>query len=255
MPWISLIASGLGAGVLSGILGIGGGALLVPLIVWLGYSPLQAVATSSLAIIITASSGSLQNWRMGYLDGPNVLWLGLPALLSAQLGVALAEQLSQRWLLLAFGLLMLVNVTLVSWRRRLAQTVTEGHSGQPRLQPRLARLLTGGIAGAIAGLLGVGGGAIMVPLQLLLLQEPLKRAIQTSLGVIVLTALSATLGHALQGNVQWLPGLILGGGGLLGAQLSTRLLPRLPEAGVSVLFRAFLLISAGYSFWQAAQLA
>jgi uncharacterized protein len=128
------------------------------------------------------------------------------------------------------------------------------HPHKPHLGVRSARLLTGGIAGAIAGLLGVGGGAIMVPLQLLLLREPIKRAIQTSLGVIVLTALSATLGHALQGNVQWLPGLILGGGGLLGAQLSTRLLPRLPEAWVSALFRTFLLLSAGYSFWQAAQL-
>jgi uncharacterized protein len=87
----------------------------------------------------------------------------------------------------------------------------------------------------------------------LLLQEPIKRAIQTSLGVIVWTASSATLGHGLQGNVLWIPGLILGLGGLFGAQLSTRLLPKLADGWVNGLFRIFLLISAGYSFWQFTQ--
>ncbi len=247
MPWIPLIGCGLGAGLLSGLLGIGGGTVLVPILLLLGYSPLQAVATSSLAIIVTASSGTWQNWRMGFIDLERILLLGLPALVAAQVGVLLADLMPGRWLLVAFGCLMLLNIYLLSLRRRLKQKIFVG----PMLRPTAARVVTGSVAGAIAGLLGVGGGAIMVPLQMLLLQEPIKRAIQTSLGVIVLTALSSTLGHGLQGNVLWIPGLILGLGGLAGAQLSTRLLPQMADVWVNWLFRLFLLLSALYSFWQA----
>lgn len=59
------ILSGLFSGILSGFLGIGGGTVLVPLLVLVGYEPVQAVATSLLAIAITATSGTVQNWRMG----------------------------------------------------------------------------------------------------------------------------------------------------------------------------------------------
>ncbi len=250
MLWIQLIFCGLGAGLLSGLLGIGGGTVLVPILLLLGYSPLQAVATSSLAIVVTASSGTFQNWRMGFVDFKRVALLGLPALFAAQGGVLWAAQMPEPWLLITFGCLMLLNLYLLSLRQQLKTNSVKG----PRLRPTAARIVTGTVAGAIAGLLGVGGGAIMVPLQMLLLQEPIKQAIQTSLGVIVLTAISATLGHQFQGNLLWLPGLILGFGGLAGAQLSTRLLPQLSETLVYNLFRGFLLLSAFYSFWNASQM-
>lgn len=91
----------------------------------------------------------------------------------------------------------------------------------------------------------------MVPLQIVLLRETIKVAIQTSLGVIVITAISACFGHAIQGNVLWLQGIILGLGGLLGAQISTRFLPKLSDQTVSLMFRIFLVILSVYIFKQA----
>jgi uncharacterized membrane protein YfcA len=257
-----LTVAGLTAGLLAGLLGIGGGTVLVPILVAVGYAPIQAVATSSLAIVITSISGSLQNWRMGYLDLRRVLYLGLPALVTAQVGVAIAGWLSPRLLLTAFGLLLLLNVYLVELRKRVMaqQVVTEVQverdpavepASKTAWNPAIASVVTGGTAGLLAGLFGVGGGVIMVPLQILLLEEPIKVAIQTSLGVIMLTAIAATTGHALNGNVLWIPGLILGLGGLVGAQVSTRLLPRLPDRVVSFLFRGLLLLLAVYIFGQA----
>jgi uncharacterized membrane protein YfcA len=64
----------------------------------------------------------------------------------------------------------------------------------------------------------------MVPLQILLLGEPIKLAIQTSLGVVVLTGISATFGHAVSNNILFVEGIILGTGGLVGEQISK--LPR-----------------------------
>ncbi|MEB3179417.1 MAG: sulfite exporter TauE/SafE family protein [Nostocaceae cyanobacterium] len=244
-----LFAAGLISGVLAGFLGIGGGTVLVPLLVAMGYQPVQAVATSSLAIVITSISGSVQNWRMGYFDYRRVFALGMPAILTAQIGVYLAKQVPPYILLFAFGLLLITNIYLVELRKRLiAKNVQQQ---QPNFNPTVARIFTGGAAGILAGLFGVGGGVIMVPLQMLLLGEPIKVAIQTSLGVIVITAVSACVGHAVNGNVLFVEGLLLGVGGLLGAQISTRMLPKLPDKVISFAFCTMLAILSTYIFWQA----
>lgn len=248
--WLILGAGGLTSGLLAGLLGIGGGTVLVPLLASLGYVYDQAVATSSLAIVMTSVAGTMQNWRMGYLDWQRVLFLGLPAILTAFYGASLVEMLPDYFKKAAFGLLLVANIFLVTWRKYLIQ---QEKSNLPKVNPIWARLGTGGSAGLLAGLFGVGGGVIMVPLQMLLLGEEIKRAIQTSLGVIVMTSLSASLGHAKEGNVLFLEGLILGLGGLLGAQVSTRYLPKLPEKLVSLMFRTLLAVLAVYFFWQAWQ--
>jgi len=244
IAWLELAGGSLVAGILAGFLGIGGGTVLVPLLVALGIPPVQAVATSTLTIVITATSGSLQNCRMGYFDARRVFLLGLPAIATAQLGVYLADRSVPFLLLSAFGLFLLINVYLFEFRQHLK----EGPEGSRSLNPVVARLTTGGAAGVLAGLFGIGGGVIMVPLQMWLLKEPIKVAIQTSLGVIVITAISACVGHALRGNVLWVEGIVLGIGGLVGAQISTRYLPRLPDRVVSLAFRTLLMILSIYVF-------
>ncbi|GBF79877.1 sulfite exporter TauE/SafE family protein [Aphanothece sacrum] len=244
-----LLISGLFAGLLAGLLGIGGGTVLVPLLVALKYTPLQAVATSSLAIVITSVSGSIQNWRMGYLDFNRVIFLAIPALITAQLGVFLSNHLPNYILLLSFGIFLIINILLGNLRQYLisSDNLTNGVN----ISPILARLITGGLAGVLAGLFGIGGGVIMVPLQMLFLGESIKVAIQTSLGVIVITAISACVGHALHGNVLFSVGIILGTGGLIGAQISTRFLPKLPDRIVRLCFYGLLAILAVYTFYQA----
>ncbi|MDJ0619068.1 MAG: sulfite exporter TauE/SafE family protein [Calothrix sp. MO_192.B10] len=249
--WLFLIFGGLFAGFMAGFLGVGGGTVLVPMQIALGYAPVQAVATSSLAIVITATSGTIQNWRMGFINFQRVILLGLPAVFTTQIGVYLANIFSSKVLLITFGLLLLLNILLVAWRKRLILTETDAYNQQPTVDPNIARIITGGAAGILAGLFGVGGGIIMVPLQMVLLKEPIKVAIQTSLGVIVIISISASVGHALRGNILFAEGLILGFGGLLGAQVSTRFLPKLPDKTVSITFRILLAILSAYMFWKA----
>jgi uncharacterized protein len=252
VPWdaIVLVLGGLVSGMLAGILGIGGGSVLVPLMVYLGFTPIQAIGTSSLAILLTSLSGSIQNWRMGYIDWNKIGALGLPALVTAQLGAFLARYIPAHLLLFGFGTLMLTNIYLVGLKQRLIDV--ESSAPAPKWRKLWSNTLTGGLAGLVAGLVGVGGGAIMVPLQMLLLGETIKVAIQTSLGVVVLTAVSATIGHSINGHVLFNAGIILGIGGLLGAQFGTRYLPKLPDRVVSILFRLILLLIAIYSCMQGA---
>jgi uncharacterized protein len=243
-----LFLGGSVSGMLAGILGIGGGSVLVPLMVYLGFTPIKAIGTSSLAILLTSLSGSIQNWRMGYIDWRKIGSLGLPALLAAQIGAALAQYIPAHWLLFGFAALMLTNIYLVSLKQQLIG-VESSQPATPK-QKLLSNTITGSLAGLVAGLVGVGGGAIMVPLQMLLLGETIKVAIQTSLGVVVLTAVSATIGHSINGHVLFSQGIILGIGGLLGAQVGTRYLPKLPDPVVSNLFSVTLFLISIYSFIQ-----
>ncbi|NJL47257.1 MAG: sulfite exporter TauE/SafE family protein [Leptolyngbyaceae cyanobacterium SM2_5_2] len=255
-----LLAVGVFAGVLAGFLGIGGGTVMVPVMVALGLSGVQAVGTSTLAILVISLGGSLQNWRMGFLNLKNVLMLGLPSVVTAFVGTALASFFPEYVLLGSFGAFLLINIYLIGVKKRVVAQASAQTSSvnpavaerdRPPMSPTLARTVIGGTAGFLAGLFGVGGGVVMVPLQILLLQEDIKTAIQTSLGAIVITALSAFGWHSLQGNVQGLTGLLLGIGGLAGVQVSTRYLPRLPDRVVTIMFRTLLALFSVFFFYRA----
>lgn len=259
MAWVwILLGSGFGAGIVAGLFGIGGGTLLVPLLVKWGHTPIQAIATSTLAIVIISSAGTVQNYRRGYVHWSKVIPLALPALLTAQLGVYGARVLPDRLLLATFGALLMTNIFLGRLKRRLTPSPGDRPPKSvsdpaiaPVGRPWLWRLLTGGSGGMLAGLFGVGGGIVLVPLQVMFLRENIKTAIQTSLGVIVLTSLAACVGHGLGGNVLWVEGLGLGLGGAAGALVSGRYLPKLPDRLVAASFSGLLLVLALSMFYQA----
>lgn len=249
--YLILSLSGLFSGLLAGVLGIGGGVVLVPIIKAFGYSPVQAVATSSLAIIMTSASGSWQNWRMGKLDLKRVFLLALPSIFTAQIGAFLAGYIAPYLLLGSFSIFLFLNIFLSRMKRNIiAKKGLEDTTDSPT-NPLFARIFTGGLTGFLAGLFGIGGGVILVPLQIRLLQTEIKAAIQISLGVIVITSISACVQHAIQGNILFLEGFILGLGGLVGAQVSTRFLPRLSNKVVSFSFNLMLSILSVYIMYQA----
>lgn len=251
---VFLSLAGLFSGILAGFLGIGGGTLLVPVLLQLGFESHAATATSSLAILVTSTAGSLQNWRMGYLQPKQILLLGIPAAIAGFIAALLVDGVAQHWQLFGFGLLMLSNLYLVSLKKQVIQKAQFREPRMaigPAINPAAGRTVTGTIAGFMAGLFGVGGGVILVPLQILLLGESIKTAVRTSLGVIVVTSISVCIGHAIQGNIRLMEGIILGLGGLVGVQISTRFLPRLSDNTVTQLFRALLVVLSVYTFWKA----
>ena len=146
-----LALGGLTAGILAGLLWIGGGVLMVPLLLVCGINVDQAAATSLFAILITATTGSWQNWRMGYLQPKQVLLLALPAIALVIVGTEAGNLLTEHWRRAAFGILLLANLYLVGLKKR---AVTASNS--QTISPTAARLITGGTSGFMAGLFGVG---------------------------------------------------------------------------------------------------
>lgn len=248
LGWGLLFLVGIITGTLSGLLGIGGGLLMVPVLTFFDIPLVQATATSLIGVFLSAFSGSVQNFRANQLNWRVSLLLALFGVLTAQVGAWLGDRLPDAGLSLAFAVLLLVTIYLMSLRQQLKQQGDRSESApipSSKLNfPPIAGI--GLLAGLLSGLSGVGGGMVMVPLQMLFLAEPIKAAVRTSLGAIVPISISGLAQHALNNNVLWIPGLCLGLGGIVGAQMGTRLLPKLPDRTVNQLFRAFLIAFAVY---------
>lgn len=246
LGWSLLLILGSFTGILSGLLGIGGGLLIVPALTLFGMPLVQATATSLVAVLLSSISGSWRNLSAGELNWRVSLLLAGFGILTAPIGARLAGRLPEAALSLAFAVLLLVTLGLMQLRQRLQRqelAARPSDAAPIRVAPTAG---IGLLAGLLAGLFGVGGGGVMVPLQMLFLGENVKAAVRTSLGAIVAIAISGLIQHTLHGNVLWIPGICLGLGGILGAQFGTRLLPRLSERTVGLLFRGFLLGLAVY---------
>ena len=243
-----LLISGCLVGILSGFLGVGGGLIIVPFLVFLGSAPLNAVGTSVLAVLIITMSASFHNWRQGHLDQQKLTYMSLPCIVSTQLGVFSASKLPAFWLLFFFGVFLLVCIALF----KLRSQTSEHSEAAPVSQQHLYSLLwVGGLGGFLSGIFGVGGGAVLVPLQVLILKYPLKSAVRTSLGVVMISALFSSLGHCVAGNINLHQSILLGIGGLVGAQMGARALPKLNDQTIARYFVLLLLSLAIYVFWKA----
>lgn len=249
ITWVLLFLLGTVTGVVAALLGIGGGLLMVPVLTFTGLPAVNATATSLVGVLLSSISGSLRNWRAGELNLRGSLGLALGGIPTAQLGAALGNMLPNSVLSLSFAALQLASIYLMGLRQKLRQ------GDEPVETPEassmsLSILGIGMLAGLLSGLFGVGGGVVMVPLQMLVLGVPIKPAVRTSLGAIVLISASGLARHTYQGNVLWMTGLCVGLGAIIGAQVGSRWLPRLPAKRVTMLFRLLLLFLSLSMIWR-----
>ncbi len=252
--WALLVGLGTFTGMVAGVLGIGGGLLMVPALSVLNLPLVQATATSLVGVFLSATSGSVQNWRKGQLNLKAAAGLAAFGLVTAQLGAWAGDRIPEAWLAFSFAALMLLTIYFMNLKQQLKQqpeNLENLEAAVPIATSNLAPVAQIGLlAGLLSGLFGVGGGAVMVPLQVLRLGETIKSAVRTSLGAIVPISASGLVQHTWNHNVLWIPGICLGLGGILGAQLGARLLPRLSDRLVNQLFRLLLLLLMGYMVWK-----
>jgi uncharacterized membrane protein YfcA len=106
---LKLAVIGTAAGAFSGLLGVGGGSVMVPLlIVWLGYGEREATGTSLMAIVVIAALAVTLQAIYGNVDVPNAALVGIPAIAGAIAGTALQQRLPERSISLLFAALLVV---------------------------------------------------------------------------------------------------------------------------------------------------
>lgn len=189
------------AGLLAGLLGIGGGIILVPLFLWAftfaGFPPdliVHAAFGTSLCIILpTAISSTLGHRKRGNVNWHHVLRLSLGGGAGALIGGTLAAALSGDWLKGCFGLMQIIVALNLIFSHAPAETDPSGSFHWVKL------LLIGFAGGAFSAFFGVGGGVIAVPLMLIFLRVPIHLAVGNSSALIVVSSLFGVLSYVYHG--------------------------------------------------------
>jgi uncharacterized membrane protein YfcA len=239
MPWdlLPLLPLGIVAGLLSGLLGIGGGLIFSPLLLALGLSPHQALATSTLAILPTTMGGSWAHLRSGLVPPRAVLAIAAGAIVGAVVFSHAGDAL-KGWQLLSLQALMYSLLALVISPRRSDKAHAEAQLPLPGLSG------VGLVAGWSSGLLGVGGGLVMVPLMVQGLGIRVYQAIRLSTLAVCASAAAASLTFLSDGRGNLPIGLLLGGSAAVAAQWSASRLQSVSETKLVWLLRLLCVLLA-----------
>jgi len=209
------IALGASVGLLSGFFGIGGGTILVPLLLMLGYETKSAIGISVIQMVFSSIYGSYLNNKKGTLDVQMVLFIGLGgfggALLSGYIAAALSDT-TLELIFLGFALFALMRLFFK----------THEHKDQREVS-KVVLLLIGVVLGAVSMTIGVGGSIILVPILVGFLHLPLKKATSAGLFFVVFSSLSGLISHAIEGHVDYESGVIIGLASLFGVYLGIHL--------------------------------
>jgi uncharacterized protein len=234
------VLSGLTAGVMSGLFGVGGGTVMTPAVqVLLGAPPIVALATPLPVIFPTAVTGAWTYRQGGQLDERAAAWMVGPGIVGAVAGAALTDVIETHLLLIVTALLLAREAVRILQGASRRQAEGEASPGTP------AQLAGMGLAaGFVSGLLGVGGGIIIVPLLMGILRMPLKRALGTSLLAIVVLVIPGTIVHAALGHIDWAIFAALTVGAVPGARIGARLALGARERTLRLLVGSFLLAVA-----------
>ncbi len=233
---MSCIAVGLAAGLLSGLFGVGGGTVIVPMLVLLlGFDQKLASGTSLAAIVPTATVGVISYAIHGSVDVVVALILAAGSVVGAQIGSWLLARLSQnaiRWGFVAFLIVVIVMLFVVVPSRDAEFEFT--------VLSVIGLIIVGLLTGTMAGLIGVGGGVIVVPVLMFVFGTSDLMAKGTSLLMMIPTAISGTIGNLKRGNVDLLAAALIGGAACTTTALGAWFATLLDPAVANILFAVFL---------------
>jgi uncharacterized membrane protein YfcA len=265
---------GLGAvvGFLSGLFGVGGGFLMTPLLMMIGIPATIAAATDSNQIVAASASGTLAHARAGSLDVKMGMLLLLGGIAGSSIGVLLIKMLralGNADLFIKFVyIIILGGIGSYMFFESLSALRGKGRSpGKPaptslayaRFMNRLPwqlefkqsgialsavlPLALGCLVGILAGIMGVGGGFIMVPVMVYILRMPMHVVVGTSLFQIVFTCMNTTiLQSAVNHTVDFVLALLLLIGSVVGAQIGVRVGRLLKGDQLKILMAIIVLI-------------
>jgi uncharacterized protein len=246
---VRLIGIGLVAGFFSALLGVGGGLIAVPLLILLtAFSPHVATAVSLGAIGITASAGTiLYAVQGGHVEPGYALLVGLPAAAGAVVGTALQQRLTGRALVLSFAAFLAV---LALWLLLSAPAEADTAGvGDARWWRIAAGIGLGLVAGALAGLFGIGGGLLFVPTLVWLGLGQLEAEATSLLAILPTVAAGAWRQHRY-GNLRPRAALVLGLSSVVAVEAGVLVAKALPESTLQTLFALLLLGVAAQLAWR-----
>ncbi|MDI6644298.1 MAG: sulfite exporter TauE/SafE family protein [Methanobacteriaceae archaeon] len=252
-----LICTGIFVGFATGLLGVGGGFILVPVQFWIlesiGINSTIAIRVAfgtSLAVILpTAISSAYGHYcRKCVLIKPAII-LGVSGFLGGFIGGSIASNVNGDFLRVLFGIMLIgVSIQMILFRNK-------SHKIE-KIENNYYYIFWGFIAGILSGLLGIGGGVIMIPIMVLIMGFTMLEAVGTSTAVIIFTSIGGIASYIYNGwGVEGLPPYSVGYINIiqmlvlilftvLMAQIGLRVAHRLPEKYMKAIFVTVLIYMA-----------
>ncbi len=255
-------------GVLSGMFGVGGGFLMTPLLFFIGIPPAIAVASEATQILGASTSGAIAHFKRRNVDVKMGMLLVVGGVLGSAFGVEIfriLKGLGQLELIIKLcyvfflgiiGILMFTESmkalrNIAKNKRRLKKRHHSWVQGLPlKMRFResnlyissIPALVIGFFVGILASIMGVGGGFIMVPAMIYILGMPTKVVVGTSLFQIIFVTGATTFLHASKNfSVDIVLATLLLIGGVVGAQIGTRLGLKLQAEQLRILLAILVL--------------
>jgi uncharacterized membrane protein YfcA len=251
---IALLITGVGVGFASGLLGVGGCFIMVPVQFWaltsIGVDPTIAIRIAfgtNLAVVLpTAISGAIGHNRKKAVLWKAGLVLGLSSLVGAFVGGFFAANLPGNILKIGFGLAILAGAI------RMLTAKPPKIEKEP-MDNNLVYILWGFPLGIVSGIIGIGGGVLMIPVMVLALRFRMHQAVGTSAALMIFASIGGILSYLFNGlNVSELPPysvgyinllqwIILSGTSVPVAQIGARAAHKLPAKQLKYIFIAVMI--------------
>ena len=238
------LAVGLGAGLLSGLFGVGGGILIVPaFVLLLKFDQRLANGTSLGAVLPISISGLITYWTQDNVDWYMALWLAIGALGGAVVGTKWIHILPKKVLGYLFAAMLLITAI-----RLFIPLHADGRSALT-VFAAIALVFIGFVTGTLAGLLGIGGGVVMVPAMAVFFNELSVVAKGTSVAVIIPTSIMGTWRNWKADNVDLRVAAIVGLSGIISAIGGATVADHMSQDLSNVLFASLVLVVAIRMVW------
>jgi len=249
MLYVVYLITGLVSGVVGGLLGTGGCALMMPVIRFgFHFDPAIAVGTTLTAVVFTAGSGAYQHIKMGNVDKTTAIQVGLSGVVGVIIGSVIFGYIK------AYGdiidLIIGIAFIIVSLRmlyEGLLKKTPPSPVGNDMPGTAISKSFLGSSVGVLTGIIGLGGGYALVPAFIYFLRAPMKLAIGTSMAAFVWMALVGSIYKIYQGVVNIPVAVTLGIGALIGAMYGAKLVAKFKPNALKALFGfLFLYVSLKY---------
>lgn len=205
---IELLTIGAVTGLLSGFFGIGGGTILVPLLLLLGFDTKSAIGISVVQMTFGSIFGSYLNHKKGTLDVAMITIIGIGGFVGASLSGYITSLFSNRTLEIFF--LLFATFALFRLFMPIKEDAVEKKVSKTLL------FIIGVFIGMMSITIGVGGSIMLVPILVGFLHVELKKAISAGLFFVVFSSIAGLISHTLEGHIDFKSGIIVGIASLVG---------------------------------------
>jgi uncharacterized membrane protein YfcA len=240
---LAVLLVALATGILSGVTGVGGALLLIPLLLTVpplvgagALTPKEVAGLSAVHVAVTALVGAAQHRRRGVADPHLIARVGASMVPGGLVGGLASGVLPNAVLLLTYAAMATAAFALLV----APDAAPVGDESAPPSWPEAAGV--GAVVGLLAGVVGAGGAFLLIPLLVRRLRVPLRRAIGSSLAITLVGAAGTLLGKLAGGQILWALAPWIVGGAVPGVLVGVGLGHRLPTRAVRRVLLCMLLI-------------